>query len=145
MPYKNPEERKRSVAEWYRRNRKRILEKTKQRKLADPEKIRLSNAKSYQKHKAARKIKLNAWQAANTEKVKAYKRKAAKKQQLINKEKIDCRRRTRTAISNGTVVKLPCEVCGATKVEAHHDDYNKPLDVKWLCRKHHVELHKTLN
>lgn len=46
-------------------------------------------------------------------------------------------------ISEGILIKLPCEVCGAVeKVEAHHDDYMKPLDVRWLCRTHHREHHK---
>ena len=35
-----------------------------------------------------------------------------------------------------------CSVCRAeTKVEAHHEDYDKPLDVIWMCRKCHVALH----
>ncbi len=39
----------------------------------------------------------------------------------------------------------PCEVCGATgDVEAHHDDYAKPLEVRWLCPSHHKLLHISL-
>jgi hypothetical protein len=45
------------------------------------------------------------------------------------------------AISSGIVIKGTCEVCGNIKVEAHHEDYSKPLDVKWLCRKHHRDIH----
>lgn len=37
----------------------------------------------------------------------------------------------------GNIARLPCEVCGAEKVDAHHDDYSKPLEVRWLCRRHH--------
>lgn len=36
----------------------------------------------------------------------------------------------------------PCEVCQSTeKVQAHHDDYSKPLAIRWLCHRHHVQLH----
>lgn len=46
------------------------------------------------------------------------------------------------AIKTGEIVPRSCEVCGATKAQAHHDDYNKPLEVRWLCREHHEEWHK---
>ena len=36
----------------------------------------------------------------------------------------------------------PCEVCGIPESHAHHDDYSRPLDVRWLCEKHHKQLHK---
>jgi len=45
------------------------------------------------------------------------------------------------AIRDGKLTKKPCEVCGKEKAQAHHDDYSKPLDVRWLCVKHHNEHH----
>jgi hypothetical protein len=38
----------------------------------------------------------------------------------------------------------PCEVCGKQPAEAHHGDYNKPLEVRWLCKTHHAMLHRTV-
>jgi len=45
------------------------------------------------------------------------------------------------AVSKGELIKLPCEKCESLKSIAHHTDYSKPLDVMWLCRKHHSEWH----
>lgn len=49
------------------------------------------------------------------------------------------RRLVRTALERGEMVRHPCQVCGSQKVEAHHDDYSRPLDVRWLCRRHHAD------
>lgn len=46
------------------------------------------------------------------------------------------------AIRRGELVRGPCEVCGDPMTDGHHDDYSKPLDVRWLCRTHHIEHHK---
>lgn len=47
------------------------------------------------------------------------------------------------AVRDGRLIRMPCEVCGSTdRIHAHHDDYSKPLDVRWLCPKHHAEWHK---
>lgn len=55
------------------------------------------------------------------------------------------RRSARTAlyraIETGLLTPQPCIVCGA-KAEAHHPDYSAPLDVVWLCRTHHMQIHK---
>jgi hypothetical protein len=48
----------------------------------------------------------------------------------------------RVALREGLLQRAPCEVCGTTEdMCAHHDDYDKPLDVRWFCREHHSELH----
>ena len=52
---------------------------------------------------------------------------------------------TSNAIRDGRLVRQPCEVCGTTEnVQAHHDDYSKPLDVRWLCFVHHRQVHGQL-
>lgn len=56
-------------------------------------------------------------------------------------EKIMARGLVRKALRSGELKKLPCEVCGEVKVDGHHDDYSKPLQVRWLCRIHHCEYH----
>lgn len=56
-------------------------------------------------------------------------------------EKAKAKRMVRTEIEAGRLVRQPCEVCGKLPVDAHHDDYSQPLKVRWLCRKHHNELH----
>lgn len=57
-------------------------------------------------------------------------------------EKKRAQRAVYKALQRGTLVKLPCGVCGAEKVDAHHDDYAKPLSVRWLCRRHHGLEHR---
>ena len=46
------------------------------------------------------------------------------------------------AVRGGKLHRQPCEICGAKKkVHAHHDDYLKPLNVRWLCAAHHKQWH----
>lgn len=49
-----------------------------------------------------------------------------------------------TAVSNALrdkrLFKLPCCVCGNLDSQAHHEDYSKPLEVIWVCIKHHREI-----
>ena len=49
------------------------------------------------------------------------------------------------AIRNGSLLRLPCIRCGADKSLAHHEDYDKPLEVMWLCQACHKQRHKELD
>jgi hypothetical protein len=50
------------------------------------------------------------------------------------------------AIQTKRLIRQPCERCNTTQnVVAHHEDYNKPLDVMWLCKQHHKERHMEID
>jgi hypothetical protein len=61
-----------------------------------------------------------------------------------NPEKKNAQSAVKYAIRTGKLVRQPCEVCGEP-AQAHHDDYSRPLDVKWLCQHHHIAHHKTMH
>jgi ribosomal protein S27AE/uncharacterized protein YlaI len=61
-----------------------------------------------------------------------------------NPEKKKAHSLVQTAIRNGSIIKQQCLVCGDSNSHAHHDDYTKPLEIKWLCHIHHMELHSML-
>jgi len=58
------------------------------------------------------------------------------------KKKQKARKLVRQALLNKELIKMPCGVCESPDVHAHHDDYSKPLEVKWLCPLHHKRLHR---
>jgi hypothetical protein len=45
------------------------------------------------------------------------------------------------AIRRKALFKMPCEICGEANTHGHHDDYDKPLNVRWLCSEHHQQWH----
>lgn len=92
----------------------------------------------------------------NREKNPEYYREAARKSYAKNRDRLlakkhedfDSRKnRARCAvtfaISKGWLSRGECEVgigCRG-RIQAHHDDYDKPLEVRWLCQTHHMQLH----
>jgi hypothetical protein len=92
----------------------------------DPEKARRLHAercKRYRERHPVRATKINgSYRKRNPEKAKAH--------GIVS-----------YAIRKGHLVRQPCW-CGNLKSQAHHADYSKPLEVVWLCQKHHKELHR---
>lgn len=79
------------------------------------------------------------WQKRQEVNLTGYER--TKKYRKNNSDKISARNIVHKAILKGEIIKGKCEVCGDEKTEAHHTDYLKPLEVRWLCKKHHENSH----
>ena len=58
-----------------------------------------------------------------------------------NRAKVQARWTASKAMQRGKLKRLPCRVCGELRSEMHHADYDKPLDVVWLCKSHHEAAH----
>jgi hypothetical protein len=73
------------------------------------------------------------------ERIRRYRERAASQPKEL------ARKALARAVRLGQIVRP--EVCAACserprkKLDAHHPDYGKPLEVVWLCRRCHVEAH----
>ena len=43
-------------------------------------------------------------------------------------------------VYRGKLKRLSCKECGKP-AQMHHEDYSKPLEVTWLCRRCHLQVH----
>ena len=81
-------------------------------------------------------------QRANNPVIRAADQARSKAAKLKYPERVKARTQVYGALRNGTLIKLPCKVCDSPRSHAHHQDYNKPLDVEWLCAKCHGMEHR---
>ena len=82
---------------------------------------------------------------AKTEEGKLAHRKAREKWTASNLIKRAAAVIVGNAVKNKKLVKKDyCENCGVSgvRIHGHHDDYAKPLEVRWLCSKCHCAWHK---
>lgn len=137
------------VAEFYSRVNTRCKECHKAKVRAN----RAERADYYRTYDAYRyqhdpKVKKRRERYAKTEAGKASLSAARKKWIKENAEKNACHTILNNAVRDGRAFKpSACQACGATncRIEGHHIDYTKPLDVKWLCRSCHVAEHRMEN
>ncbi len=129
------------TAEYHREYRRRNLEKVRgnEKKYQNKEEARLNKAIYRKKYYAENRERLLAvnkkWRDTN----RKYLNELSKGER---KEKIRVRLSLRYAVKKGLIEKKPCEKCGNVRSQGHHIDYKKPLDVIWLCQKHHSEVHR---
>lgn len=111
----------------YEKNKEKELERSRKWKLENPEK-NLSTQKK--------------WRKKNKEKYRLIVKRHAESYKKRNNHKIKARRKVAYAMSVGKIKKENCKICKAENSEAHHNDYDKPLNVIWLCQKCHKKEHR---
>jgi len=61
-----------------------------------------------------------------------------------DKRRTKCHNSVSRAIKSGELVRKNCEKCGNENSLAHHEDYDQPLNVNWLCQPCHKQRHKEI-
>lgn len=111
----------------------------------DKAKVRASDQRRYRKDAQRRLDAQKRWRAANPEKANASHNDAAKTWVERNPEKRKAHVAVSNALRRGKLVKGSCAQEGpdcSGRIEAHHEDYDKPLEVTWLCSRHHGETRR---
>jgi len=85
---------------------------------------------------------LRRWRAANRRRWIEYRRRALSTPEARAKQQ--ARSDFNVAVRRGRINRpSECSACGVKcRPEGHHDDYAKPLHVKWLCRPCHSLAHR---
>lgn len=132
----------RPIAEFIRRNESNRIGKYRSlcfscrkiyasiRKMAEPEKHRAMGGRARARVDKAKKRADQKRRYANNPRYPQYRQAAA----LVLK-----------ALKDGALRKDSCACLGANcrgQIHAHHNNYNKPLEVVWLCKGHHEAWHQ---
>jgi hypothetical protein len=96
---------------------------------------------------AKERVKKNCERLKNNEKARLENNKRKKEWYQKNKHKKNANLKVSRALFTGLLKRpIKCEKCNLEKkLEAHHEDYSKPLEVVWLCIECHNNRHKELN
>ena len=80
------------------------------------------------------------YQKLKREKFPKQKLQQTKEYYELNPEIYKAHKLFQKALRNGKIIKKPCEICKEENSQGHHPDYNKPLEVVWLCPSHHKKV-----
>lgn len=147
------------------KKREKIREYNRKKYYEDHEKQKILRTLRSRKNRSENREKINKdksdWYWKNVEKVRKKSREYARKpeaKETANKarrkyrksEQFKFKNKARGAFERAIIygfIKRPstCERClKVCKPDGHHEDYNKPLEVKWLCKTCHMQAHVKL-
>lgn len=98
---------------------------------------------------AKKDVHLHRHESTSREKILAYDRARGSRQTLQKLQeyrakypkKYKAHSIVNYAIKSKKLFREPCQICGNENTHGHHDDYDKPLNVRWLCAEHHHAWH----
>ena len=96
----------------------------------------------HEKNREASRAKAKAWRSAKPGWSRDYYRKYKRRAGV--KAKLRARGAVKRALARRILVRpSACERCGTEgRVQAHHADYRRPLEVTWICRTCHGQEHR---
>ncbi len=138
---------------WYQKNKKRVKAKSKTFYKENTEHVNNRNIKNYwtrheekidYNRKNADKCRKRSRKYRESNRELLRKRAINRRNDPSQKHKWNAREAAQKAKNKGILVSpSKCEGCKEKKpLSMHHDDYSKPLDVRWLCKKCHGIVHR---
>lgn len=147
---------------WRKLNSKKVVSDVNEWRKENPEKHKAIAKKYYEKHREEILIKKKIWNEQHPEYLKQWYEKnkikrirrpiqysntrsalTKRKYEKLHPDRALAHQKVTHLIKSGKILKSSnCILCGKEcKTEAHHPDYSKPLDVMWICRKCHIDIH----
>ena len=135
--------------EYFEKNKERILQEKREKYASIPKESKQHYSQEYydaNKEEICKRSRENYKNLSdeqkknNTERIKLWRRK--------NRQKMRAWSAVGNALLRGDMVKpIKCDVClnESNRLHAHHDDYEMPLEVVWVCHKCHMNIHKNSN
>lgn len=114
-------------------------------------KNRDSIAKKDKIYRNTNKEKILKYREENKSKIDKWNRDYSKEYSKNNRNKARAKDAVRRALKSGELKKEPCLAClvqdkkvNYKNTDGHHTDYTRSLNVVWLCRSHHMLVHKLI-
>lgn len=139
---KNIDREREKAAKWRENNREKTREAAKKWRQKNKDKTREYQKKNKEKHK----IYIERYKNKDVERFNKIRRENVRISRERFPEKFAARKILWCELQKGTLIRpTKCSVCQSEgRIEGHHPDYSKPLEVMWLCTRCHVKEHKRL-
>jgi len=133
-----------AAREYYAKHGARLLARRRELYARDGYSGRLRRLRYHQNNREIQRLATQRYRRKNLERIRARSR----RYYVENLRKVRAHTLLRQALTYGDVQRAECEICtflglvsNWRKTVAHHEDYERPLDVRWLCHAHHRQLH----